>query len=126
MVEVKHKVGVGWRPEIRKTKAMNSAAPNFIHAIDAAHLVQTVNTAAQFFKIDDILTVHDCYACHAADADDLHQAIRKSLGAIHFIGKPLEGLRRQNVGEGESPALPPCGDLSKKIIPISKSPYSFD
>jgi DNA-directed RNA polymerase, mitochondrial len=128
VVTVKHKVAVGWKPEIRKIKAMNSAAPNFIHAIDAAHLVLTVNVAVEVFKINDILTVHDCYACHAAVADNLHNAIRKSLGMVHFMGTPLEVLRRENVGEGEILTLPARDDriIAKFKNGILNSPSAWD
>jgi DNA-directed RNA polymerase len=130
VVTVKHKVAiVSWKPEIRKIKAMNSAAPNFIHAMDAAHLILTVNLAAEVFKIKDILTVHDCYACHAAIADNLHNAIRKSLVWIHFTGMPpLEVLRRENVGEGEILTLPARDHriITKFKNGILDSPFAWD
>ena len=129
VVAVDHKVAVGWKPEIRKIKAMNSAAPNVIHATDATHLVYTVNLAAEIFKINDILTVHDCYACHAAIADNLHNAIRKSLNMVHFMGMPpLERLRRENAGEGEMPTLPARDQriITKFKNSILNSPSLFD
>jgi DNA-directed RNA polymerase, mitochondrial len=128
VVTVKHVVAiVSWKPEIRKIKAMNSAAPNFVHAIDAAHLVLTV-ILAEIFKINDILTVHDCYACHAAIADNLHNAIRKALVMVHFEGMPLEGLRRENVGEGEILPLPARDDriISRFKNGILNSPSAWD
>jgi DNA-dependent RNA polymerase-like protein len=129
VVAVDHLVAVGWKPEINKIKAMNSAAPNLIHAMDAAHLVLTVNVAVEVFKINDILTVHDCYACHAAVADNLHNAIRKSLVMVHFTGMPpLESLRRENLSEGEMVTLPA---LDHRIITkfkngILDSPFAWD
>jgi DNA-dependent RNA polymerase len=129
VVAVDYKVAVGWKPEIRKIKAMNSAAPNLVHAMDAAHLVLTVILAMEIFKINDILTVHDCYACHAAVADNLHNAIRKSLVWVHFTGMPpLEVLRRKNVGEGEILTLPARDQriITKFKNGILDSPFAWD
>ena len=39
-------MGDGFKPGILKRKSMNAAAPNFVHALDASHLIRVVNAAA--------------------------------------------------------------------------------
>jgi DNA-directed RNA polymerase len=40
-------VAVGNLKEIDKDRAANGVAPNFVHALDAAHLALTVNAGAR-------------------------------------------------------------------------------
>jgi DNA-directed RNA polymerase, mitochondrial len=51
---------VGEQRKINKEKAANSVAPNFVHALDAAHLMRTVNAAVSD-GITSIATVHDSF-----------------------------------------------------------------
>jgi hypothetical protein len=55
-VRSRYKVADGASPTRRKGKMLNAASPNFIHSLDAAHLIRTVLTANRE-NIHDILTV---------------------------------------------------------------------
>jgi DNA-directed RNA polymerase len=55
-VRCKYKVADGHTNEIKVTKALNAAAPNFIHSLDATHLVLVVLMAAAGYQISDVLT----------------------------------------------------------------------
>jgi DNA-directed RNA polymerase len=51
----------------------NGSAPNYIHSMDAAHLVLTV---LESNGIDSWQMIHDDFGCHACDIPELHRAIR--------------------------------------------------
>src|SRR5690606_11039190 len=51
----------------------NGSAPNYIHSLDASHLVKTVLEAA---GIDSFQMIHDDFGTHACDIPELHRAIR--------------------------------------------------
>jgi DNA-directed RNA polymerase len=69
---------VGSRKEIDKDRAANGVAPNFVHALDAAHLALTVNAGCKegmtYFAL-----VHDSFGCHAAWAARFQQIIREQF-----------------------------------------------
>jgi len=50
-------------------KMSNGIAPNFVHSLDASHLVKTVNACTA--KGLSIVTIHDSFGTHAADVDTL-------------------------------------------------------
>lgn len=63
---------------INKRKMRTSIAPNFVHSLDASHLMLIIHSL-QEMGINDISTVHDSFGVHAGDCDLLHYAIRKTF-----------------------------------------------
>jgi DNA-directed RNA polymerase len=61
---------------------MNGAAPNFVHALDASHLIRVVNAAASE-GITSLAVVHDSFGCLAPQARELHRIIRKQLALLY-------------------------------------------
>ncbi len=57
-------------------------SPNYIHSLDASHLMMTVNALAQR-GISDIVTVHDSFATHANDVGLLSMTLREAFVALH-------------------------------------------
>jgi DNA-directed RNA polymerase len=104
-VRTRHKIADGVTDKIKKKKALNSAAPNFVHSLDAAHLVKVVNAAVRS-NIADILTIHDCFYCLAPQADRFHQIILDELYYLYRDNDPLEDLRSRN---GYTRPIPPKG-----------------
>ena len=60
-------------------KIKNSIAPNFIHSMDAAHLMFVVNDLAYEHKIKEICVVHDCYGVHADMVDTLVSTLKDTF-----------------------------------------------
>lgn len=77
-VQIKSDVAVGYSKEIARTKAANGVAPNFVHALDAAHLMLTVNAAVSE-AITSFALVHDSFGCHAGVSERFHQIIREQF-----------------------------------------------
>jgi DNA-directed RNA polymerase len=79
-------------------QARNSIAANFVHSLDAAHLVRTVNALA--LNEMPALCVHDCFAVYASHAGQFHITNREELASMyadfHERGGPLELLRSHN------------------------------
>src|SRR5262249_1235020 len=98
-----------------------SAAPNFIHSLDAAHLIKTV-LAATDADIKDIVTVHDCFAVPAGDAAKFKNIINRELFLMYVHQDWLGRLRAGN-GITELP-LPPFGDLDLEAILTNEYAFS--
>jgi DNA-directed RNA polymerase len=58
---------------IDKKALRNGSAPNYIHSMDAAHLVLTVLESS---GITSWQMIHDDFGTHACDIPELHRAIR--------------------------------------------------
>ena len=67
---------------------MNAAAPNVVHAMDATHLVRTVNAAA-VDDITNVATVHDLFSAPAPQAQRFRQIIGTQLMLLYLTGKKI-------------------------------------
>jgi hypothetical protein len=68
--------------ELDKSAHQKGLSPNYIHSLDASHLMMTVNALAQR-GINDIVTVHDSFATHANDVGVLSLTLREAFVALH-------------------------------------------
>jgi DNA-directed RNA polymerase len=98
--------------EIKKDKALDSAAANLVHSLDAAHLIRVVNAAAQE-GIVNVCTVHDCYGSLAPDVKPFQQIVRRELGLLHRCHDALVRLHIQHPG---SPPPPKPGTLDPLTV----------
>jgi DNA-directed RNA polymerase len=117
-VRSRYKVADGASPKRRKIKMLNTASPNFIHSLDAAHLIRTVLTANRE-GIHDILTVHDSYSCLAPFARPFGQIIRREMAMLHAID-PLRALSKAN---GDPIPLPQRANIDQLVAQSTE--YSF-
>lgn len=65
-----------------KTKQRNAAAPNFIHSLDASHLMFSV-LAGLDEGIEDFMLIHDSFGTHAADTGRFGYLIREQFVAMY-------------------------------------------
>ena len=72
------KLAIGDQAEIDKNGAANGVAPNFVHALDAAHLLRTVNAAVKE-GITSLATVHDSFGCLPSRAARFRRLIREEF-----------------------------------------------
>jgi DNA-directed RNA polymerase len=61
-------------------RATNGTAPNFIHSLDAAHLMETVNRLPEDTSI---CVIHDSFATHASDVTALRSTLKESFVSIY-------------------------------------------
>lgn len=67
--------------KVDSRKQRNGFPPNYIHSIDASHMMLTsleMNRAGLTFA-----SVHDCYWTHANDVDLMNKLCRKQFVALH-------------------------------------------
>jgi len=64
--------------KLDKHKQAAGIAPNFVHSLDASHLMLTVNYCAEA-GVTSFAMIHDSYGTHAADADTLSLQLRRAF-----------------------------------------------
>jgi DNA-directed RNA polymerase len=121
-VVYKPKIAVGALPKINKKKTLDAAAPNFVHSLDAAHLIRVV-LAAQSEGIINVLTVHDSFACLAPQATRFNQIIRRELAMLYARQDHPSGLRDHNQIDADSVKLPEYGRLDPFDLQQSEYPF---
>ena len=65
-----------------KMKQRNAAAPNFIHSLDASHLMFSVLAGIEE-GIEDFMLIHDSFATHACDTGVWGHRIREQFVAMY-------------------------------------------
>jgi DNA-directed RNA polymerase len=113
--------------KLARKKQVASVAPNFVHSLDSAHLMATVNLGT-----DNGLThwacIHDSFGVHAADVDTLHACIRESF-IEQYTPDVLARLREEIVAQlpaelaEKIPAVPLQGTLD--LAAVRDSAYFF-
>lgn len=56
-------------------------APNFVHSLDAAHMMRTALECNK--RNISFAAVHDCYWCHAPDVDRMRTILIEALESVH-------------------------------------------
>jgi DNA-dependent RNA polymerase-like protein len=119
-VRVRHDLAVEYEDEIDKTKAINAAAANLVHSLDAAHAVRTTIAANRQY-IRDIITTHDCYYCHAPQVRTFVPIIHGELLGMYHRSDVLEQLHNRNAGHSHSCSIhcthEPLPPAAPRLIP---------
>jgi DNA-directed RNA polymerase len=105
-------------------KQINAISPNFVHSIDAAHMMLTVRRLRQT-GIQHFAMVHDSFGVHASDVDALNEALREEFVRIHrepLLTKFL-AAQRKNAPGVDIPDPPGLGQL--RIEDVVHSKYFF-
>lgn len=103
----------GTTPKIHSRKMSFSIAPNFIHALDAAHMMRTVEHLIDIDPSMHFSMVHDSYATHACDTERLSYGIREAFVQMYSEKNWLEDFKASLEGQLgiELPPVPESGDL---------------
>lgn len=113
--------------KFNKSKMLNSISPNFVHSLDAAMLMATVNSCATL-GINHFAMIHDSYATHACNTALIARELREafvSMYSTNVLAKFLDEVKQQLPEELHEllPELPPLGSLN--LEDVRKSPYFF-
>lgn len=113
--------------KLDKRKQASGISPNFVHSLDASHMMATVNLCV-LNGITSFAMVHDSYGTHACDIDNLNYLLRHSF--VEQYTQDVLGRFRQELVEQVSPEiaeqippLPPTGKLD--IEAVKDSQYFF-
>ena len=126
-----HLMGEVFAPQIKeetketdKLRSRNAVAANYVHSLDSACMIKTVNIA-KAKGIDNFCNVHDSFATHACDVDKLNLSIREAF--VETFSKDLLGKFKEDVGillddetRGKLPSIPESGDLELGLLYQSK------
>lgn len=108
---------------VRASKQASSLPPNFVHSLDACHLMMTV-AAGSATGITHWMMIHDSFGTHACDVDHLNLTLREEFVKLYEINV-LEQFRAQVIEQtGHDPGPPPARgtfDLAR----VLDSPYFF-
>lgn len=108
-------------------KQANGIAPNFIHSMDASHMVNTINRCLDR-GITGLAMIHDSYGTHAADAEALSYELREAFIEQYtpdVLGGFLEQIKGQ-LPEELHAKLPPRPELGKlDLEQVRDSKYFF-
>lgn len=97
----------------------NGLAPNFVHSMDASHLMLTVN-ACQDAQINSLAMIHDDYGTHAADTQKLYETIRSTFVEMYEKHDPIMDFFHNN---SSLPTPPARGGL--QLRSVLESPFFF-
>lgn len=76
-------------------KAASSVSPNFVHSMDATHLMMTV-IGLHNQDITDIALVHDSFGVHAANAPELFDTVRHAMTVLYDEHDVLTEFKQLN------------------------------
>lgn len=114
------------QPTISSRKQAQAVAPNFVHSLDSAHLMLTVNEAYRQ-GIVNFAMIHDDFGTHAADTAKLREIIKKSFVDMYTDTDPIQDLYTAMLmiteEEVQFPEPPNKGKLVLKDV--LKSEYFF-
>lgn len=107
-------------------RMVNSCAPNFVHSMDASHLMLSVNSFNRN-GIDSIAVIHDSFGTHAGNTDKLRGLLRGSLVDMYeqhdVITNFIREVEDKTLLDLSHIELPQAGELDLKEI--NQSIYAF-
>lgn len=111
--------------DISMEKQMQGVAPNFVHSLDSAHMMLTVNNA-EAHGITNFSMIHDDFGTHAADVEHFRGIIRSTFVTMYKEHDPLYDLYLTTAlatSDKDVPPIPDSGDLN--LDDILDSEYFF-
>ena len=110
-----------------KRAQANGIAPNFVHSLDASHLM-SVALRAREKGVNSLAVIHDSFGTHAADTDLLAEILRETFIEQYtpdVLGRFYEELKSQLPDElaDKLPAPPKAGTLD--LNEVRASAYIF-
>lgn len=113
--------------KLDRRKMSMGISPNFVHSLDAAHMVATV-TAGLEKGLASFAMVHDSYGTHAGNIDVLAVTLRETF-VQQYQGDLLGDYRAQLIAqlpEGLAVDVPPCPQMGNlEVAQVLNSHYFF-
>lgn len=108
-----------FKDSVRMTPMVNAVAPNFVHALDAAHLTKTA--IAMEAAGESMVAIHDSFGTHPSSVDNMHRCIRETFADMYSDDGILERFLWEVGGTGE---VPPRGTLDLSSVLSSEFFFS--
>jgi DNA-directed RNA polymerase len=105
--------------DIHSNEQSLGVSPNFVHSLDATHMMMTVNRLAPV--TDSFAMIHDSFGVHACDVDELHYALRDEFIKLYeqdvLVSFYQESLLRVPGGEWPKvPSPPEAGEFNLEEV----------
>jgi DNA-directed RNA polymerase, mitochondrial len=110
--------------KVNVRKMRTSSAPNFVHSMDATHLVMLTNAAKA--KGFSMACIHDDFGTHAGNTEELRKILVDTLADLYLENDVLQDFKDHNEGlisqeiEAEVP-----GHMGLDLNEIRRSTYCF-
>ena len=114
---------------VKLSRMKTGVAPNFVHSMDASHLVLCICLANDENALEDFAVIHDSFGTHAASSDALAYALRKSFVEMYSENNVLEQFKQdmETIVDGEFtedvPELPRVKKMD--LTQVIESKYCF-
>jgi DNA-directed RNA polymerase len=101
---------------IDKRRMANAISPNFVHSMDATHLMMSVCYATDN-GVSDFAVIHDSFGTHAANVNMLGACLREAFVDLYSETDVLSDFREQIIRQvdpehaGDVPPVPEKGTL---------------
>lgn len=112
-------------PGLKKDKTKSAASPNFVHSMDACHLMMVL-LASKAEGIDSVALVHDSFGCLPNEAPRFRDLIRRTFRELYENHDVLEDFRKEALAALDTdkvPEAPVKGSLD--LSSIEQSDYCF-
>ena len=107
--------------KIDTSRQVNGISPNYVHSMDACHLMKTVIAAKDGHDIESFAVVHDSFGTHAADIEQLGIVLREKF--IEMYSEDVLDKFKEEQGDLKLQKLPEYGTL--KIEEVLDSEFFF-
>ena len=114
---------------INPTRQVSGIAPNFIHSLDASHLMFSVTEATKN-NIDAFALIHDSLGVHAGRTEEFSQIIRNCFHDLYAEHDPLQEITDHLLDQiqdttlrNKAPKMPDKGNFN--IDDIKEAIYLF-
>ena len=112
--------------KINPARQVSGIAPNFIHSLDASHLMMSVR-AARDQGINAFALIHDSLGVHAGKTEEFSQIIRDAFCSLYAENDPLGDITTHLLSQldekKKAPEIPGKGSLD--ISDIKEAVYLF-
>lgn len=113
---------------IDKRKMASAISPNFVHALDATHLVMSTEMA-EANGVQHFAMIHDSFGTHAANTSKLAACLREAFVELYHETDVLEDFRQQIIRQVDPESIdlikpvPAKGDLD--VTCVRESDFFF-
>jgi DNA-directed RNA polymerase len=120
-------VATGKEPPLLKKKCQQAISPNFVHSLDAAHLLLVAGACAD--EGIEIVTVHDSFGCLPVHADRMNQILREQFVLMYqehdvlTVSRTTAKADLTEANHGRLPPLPDKGAL--ELSEVLQAKYAF-
>lgn len=111
-------------PRLSTTEQISGVAPNFVHSLDASHMLLTIN-AMWCSGLKHYSMIHDSYGCHASDVDEMQRHIREQFVWMYTTYDPAQMLADNTAKRCESEVIDPPASGQLDINKVLEAPYFF-